>query len=423
VYVIVGGGLTVSGNGGLTDDPDGVFIFNAGSGYHADSNGNMIDGGTYGAITLGGNGNVNLKPMATGGYAGILIFQSRSNTKVLNIGGSSSLTTTGAIYAPAAQLAISGSGSLHDTLVVNSLYVSGSAGAFQLTNGSSSDYQVSASNMLVDPILTVAVEDDTGDGLDANAVADLTASMSYLNSALAQFGVNLSWAPDPATADVRIHFAPTTPEGGFDQGVLGFTASSNDVYFPTGWNVYMGQDPLGIGSSQYDFQTLAIHELAHTLGLGESADPNSVMYEYLAAGTVRRTLTDSNLALISTDADRFMKAAPTKSSAPGSLALPGVGPATGLMVGLSAPTVGDLTVGGMIGGLGQLGPKQGSAGSDDLAGRAGYHPHLGLTGRDYRTCEFGRSSRGAGLNGPRTLNPASIGIDGTLLIGADDRFQ
>jgi Ca2+-binding RTX toxin-like protein len=33
------------------------------------------------------------------------------------------------------------------------------------------------------------------------------------------------------------------------------------------------------------------------------------MYEYLAPGTARRTFTDSNLALINTDADRFMKAA------------------------------------------------------------------------------------------------------------------
>src|SRR5262249_48025561 len=53
--------------------------------------------------------------------------------------------------------------------------------------------------------------------------------------------------------------------------------------------------------------TLAIHELAHTVGLGESADANSVMYEYLAPGTVRRTFTDSNLSLIDTNSDRFMK--------------------------------------------------------------------------------------------------------------------
>jgi hypothetical protein len=33
------------------------------------------------------------------------------------------------------------------------------------------------------------------------------------------------------------------------------------------------------------------------------------MYEYLAPGTARRTFTDTNLTLIDTDADRFMKVA------------------------------------------------------------------------------------------------------------------
>ena len=49
--------------------------------------------------------------------------------------------------------------------------------------------------------------------------------------------------------------------------------------------------------------------LQHTVGLGESVDPSSVLYEYLAPGTVRRTFTDGNLSLIDTNADRFMKAA------------------------------------------------------------------------------------------------------------------
>ena len=67
--------------------------------------------------------------------------------------------------------------------------------------------------------------------------------------------------------------------------------------------------------------TLAIHELGHTLGLGESQDPNSVMYEYLSPGTVRRTFTDSNLSLIDTDADRFMKVA-SGVATPAGMAVP-----------------------------------------------------------------------------------------------------
>ena len=91
--------------------------------------------------------------------------------------------------------------------------------------------------------------------------------------------------------------------------MLGYTTAQNDVYFVTGWNYSTSTDPSQVASDQFDFMTLAIHELGHTLGLGESQDPNSVMYEYLSPGTVRRDFTDSNLALIDTDADRFMKVA------------------------------------------------------------------------------------------------------------------
>src|SRR5207249_2921460 len=70
-----------------------------------------------------------------------------------------------------------------------------------------------------------------------------------------------------------------------------------------------------------DFLTLATHELGHAVGLGESADPGSVMYEYLSPGAARRTFTDSNLSLINTDADRFMKA-DAHALAPAAPALP-----------------------------------------------------------------------------------------------------
>jgi hypothetical protein len=91
--------------------------------------------------------------------------------------------------------------------------------------------------------------------------------------------------------------------------VLGFTTTDNDVYFVEGWSFYTGADPTQVSAGQYDFQTLATHELAHTVGLGESIDPNSVMYEYLSPGMARRTFTDGNLTAINTDADRYMKVA------------------------------------------------------------------------------------------------------------------
>jgi hypothetical protein len=185
-----------------------------------------------------------------------------------------------------------------------------SKGAFQLADGATSGYDSSASNQVLYGTLSVAVEDDTGAGIDPNELNRISDAMSYLNSALGQFGVSLSWAAPGTAADVTIRFASSTPDGGAADGVLGFTTADNNVYLIEGWDFYTGSDPTQVGASQYDFQTLAEHELAHTVGLGESSDPGSVMYEYLAPGIARRTFTDANLTAINTDADRFMKVAP-----------------------------------------------------------------------------------------------------------------
>ena len=71
-YIIEGGGFSVSGNASVSGT--GVTIFNAGSKY-------PTTGGTYGAISLSGNGSYNLTPPTSGTYAGIVIFQSRDNSK------------------------------------------------------------------------------------------------------------------------------------------------------------------------------------------------------------------------------------------------------------------------------------------------------------------------------------------------------
>ena len=303
IYVIAGGGFTVSGNASLTGD--GVTIYNAGSNY-PDS------GGSFSSIALSGNGEVDLSAPTSGTYTGILIFQARDNSKSITLSGNAVLGLNsgygGIIYAPAAPLNVSGNVSLaHVPLVVASLSMSGSAGAFGLASGSESDYAVSTSNQIMNGALTVAVQDDVGNGIDPAELDRISDAMTYLNSALGSFGVDLTWAAPDDYADVHIHFASQSPHGGMADGVLGFTTVDNDVYLINGWDFYNGSDASQIGENQFDFLTLATHELGHTIGLGESIDPDSVMYEYLSPGSARRTFTGANLTAINSDADRFMK--------------------------------------------------------------------------------------------------------------------
>ena len=64
----------------------------------------------YGAITLSSNRTLALTGATTGMYAGILIDQDRHDTQTLNISGNAA-AATGIIYAPTAQLVLSGSAS------------------------------------------------------------------------------------------------------------------------------------------------------------------------------------------------------------------------------------------------------------------------------------------------------------------------
>jgi hypothetical protein len=162
----------------------------------------------------------------------------------------------------------------------------------------------------------------TIDGLDPvlgpQQQAAIDAAVASLNTQLGQFGVNMidvTAIPDEAAAaDVDITLADTTVIGAVGDGVLGVTLFGGEITLVTGWNWYYGASPTQIGANQYDFQTVATHELGHSLGLGHSADSASVMYPYLSPGDVRRTLTAGDLSEI--DADRNSAAEPLLASAP-----------------------------------------------------------------------------------------------------------
>jgi hypothetical protein len=118
LYVIAGGGFSVTGNGNVTGN--GVTIYNTGTSF-------LNSGGTFGNITLSGNGNITLMPMGSGTYAGILIFQARDNTKTISLSGNGMVMPDGVIYAPSAAVNMTGNGQFNGSLDVNTLTLTGSS--------------------------------------------------------------------------------------------------------------------------------------------------------------------------------------------------------------------------------------------------------------------------------------------------------
>jgi hypothetical protein len=124
IYIIEGGGFSDSGNASVTGS--GLLIDNAGSNYPG-------SGGTFGPISVTGNGTISLSPAATGPYADVLIFQPAANTQILTLSGNAMAGLTGTVYAPSAQLVESGKAQLNLALVVNTLTLSGNAVMDSLT--------------------------------------------------------------------------------------------------------------------------------------------------------------------------------------------------------------------------------------------------------------------------------------------------
>jgi hypothetical protein len=127
IYVLAGGGLTVSGQ--ATVNGPGVLIYNAGSNF---VNGGAA-GGTFGAINVSGQADLNITPMKGGPYAGIVLFQSGYNSQsginsqALTLSGQSVLPDGGLVYAPAAPVNLGGNTVFSASVIASTLNVSGNA--------------------------------------------------------------------------------------------------------------------------------------------------------------------------------------------------------------------------------------------------------------------------------------------------------
>jgi hypothetical protein len=89
IYIVGGPGILLSGGATLTGTNVMVYVT-----------------GPSAAISLTGTGTVSLTPMTTGPYAGVVLFQDRSDTNGGTLDGSGNLSITGTIYAPAAGLSL-----------------------------------------------------------------------------------------------------------------------------------------------------------------------------------------------------------------------------------------------------------------------------------------------------------------------------
>ncbi|MGA2255638.1 MAG: S53 family peptidase, partial [Thermoguttaceae bacterium] len=210
------------------------------------------DGGTYGSITLSGNGTCALSAATTGTYAGILIFQDRNNAKALTLSGNAMQGISGTIYAPAAQVAESGNAQVGSSsnpiaLVVDTLSMSGNAVA-----------QLSAAN-------------------DATAYTPAQIRTAYGINDLSLDGTGQTIAIVDAYDDPQIYQALDAFDGQF-----GLTTSGPTLYqqygpatsFLTVLNQsgqatsLPGTDPVGQGGDNWEVEESLDVEWAHAIAPG-----------------------------------------------------------------------------------------------------------------------------------------------------------
>jgi hypothetical protein len=131
--IVVNGGITISGNSTINFG-SGLYIFTgqfaaSGGDTAAGTNVTLYAAGTSSSYNISGGANLDLSAPTSGTYNGILFWQAEGNTNQFTVSGGANSTINGVIYAPSAQLNLSGNTgtSFNTDIVVDSMNLSGSA--------------------------------------------------------------------------------------------------------------------------------------------------------------------------------------------------------------------------------------------------------------------------------------------------------
>jgi predicted outer membrane repeat protein len=167
-------------------------------------------------------------------------------------------------------------------------------------NTTTTDTQpVTDAGQLVTGPVGVYLANADGTPVPADEQGRLDDAITALDTTFGPNGVDLVdvGVANAANAVVQVQIADISATGSAADGVLGCTVAGQ-ITLLTGWNWFTGADPTAIGTGQYDFETIVMHELGHAIGLGHSGDTNSVMYAYLAPGQTRRVVTAADLSVL-----------------------------------------------------------------------------------------------------------------------------
>jgi hypothetical protein len=227
------------------------------------------------------------KPAGSGGTN--LRFDSSANQFVFNWSTKGLATVSYAILLSLAD----------GTTDTKTLQLTTSSGASGLTTGTNGGTG-SAPGGLLGGDIALYVDNSNGD-LTADELARIQDAVAAVDALAQPYGVAVAEVTDASLADVTLNMDTTSAVGGYADGVLGCTSDGGQITIIKGWDFYSGSDSTQVGAGQYDFETVVMHELGHALGVGHSADPTSVMYATLDAGTANRVMTTADLNVPDSD--------------------------------------------------------------------------------------------------------------------------